>query len=74
MTSIRYASIKDAPTLAQLLGQLGYPTRTDDVAARLLVPRQYPNAVALVADQNGNVVGLVTCHMFPAIHVTAPVA
>ncbi|MHB1095636.1 MAG: GNAT family N-acetyltransferase [Gemmatimonadaceae bacterium] len=74
MTAIREASEEDTATIAQLLGQLGYPARADEVNARLVALRRYPHAVAFVAEQQGDVVGVVTCHSFPSIHVSAPVA
>ena len=74
MTVIRDALEEDAATLAQLLGQLGYPARADEMGARFAALRQYPQALAFVAEQQGDVVGLVTCHMFPSIHASAPVA
>lgn len=66
--------MEDAATIAQLLGQLGYPARAEEVDARLAALGRYPHAVVFVAEQQGNVVGLVTCHMFPSIHASAPVA
>lgn len=74
VTVIRDASAGDTATIAQLLGQLGYPARAAEVDARLVALRRYPQAVAFVAEAQGHVVGVVTCHMFPSIHVSAPIA
>lgn len=66
---IRRAEASDAPALAELLTQLGYPSTDSEIAARLEALRAYPRAVALVAVNGfGEVVGLVTGHLFPSIH------
>jgi predicted N-acetyltransferase YhbS len=72
--SIRAASIDDAAAIADLLGQLGYPATADEAVARLARIDRFRDAVVLVAEVNGEVAGLVTCHILPSIHMSAPVA
>lgn len=72
--TLRLASAADADALAQLLGELGYPAEARELPARLDALEQHPGAVAFVAESGGRVVGVVTCHVIPAIHSTPPVA
>jgi predicted N-acetyltransferase YhbS len=73
--TIRPAAISDAPIICELLSQLGYPAATADIPNRLEAVASFPNAIALVAMNGyGEVVGLVTSHIFPSIHDSAPVA
>src|SRR5881409_1358387 len=73
-TSIRPAVAADVPVMADLLTQLGYPATADEVVARLARLKEFPSATALVAEQDGSVVGLVTGHVFHSIHATELVA
>ena len=72
---IRRATPSDAAVLSGLLGQLGYPASESDIPARLKALEDFPRAAAFVAaDGYGEVVGLVTAHVFPSIHDNGPVA
>ena len=72
---IRPAVASDAQVLSELLTQLGYPSSVSDVAGRLDALATFPRAVAFVAVNGyGEVVGLVTGHLFPSIHDNNPVA
>jgi GNAT superfamily N-acetyltransferase len=72
---IRRAQASDAQALSELLTQLGYPSSVSEVAGRLDALANFPSAVALVAVNGfGEVVGLVTGHLFPSIHDSQPVA
>ncbi|HKC81617.1 MAG TPA: GNAT family N-acetyltransferase, partial [Gemmatimonadaceae bacterium] len=72
---IRPAVASDAEALSELLTQLGYPSTVSDVADRLDALAAFPRAVAFVAINGyGEVVGLVTGHLFPSIHDNNPVA
>jgi predicted N-acetyltransferase YhbS len=67
--TIRGAAPSDAPTLCELLLQLGYPATESEIPARLASLASFPNAAAFVATNGfGEVVGLVTAHLFPSIH------
>jgi GNAT superfamily N-acetyltransferase len=73
--TIRAAAPSDAPILCELLTQLGYPTAEADIPARLGAVASFPRAAAFVATNGfGEVVGLVTTHIFPSIHDNDPVA
>jgi GNAT superfamily N-acetyltransferase len=72
---IRRAEASDAQALSELLTQLGYPSSASEIAGRLDALANFPSAVALVAVNGfGEVVGLVTGHLFPSIHDNQPVA
>jgi predicted N-acetyltransferase YhbS len=71
---IRAAEPSDAATLAVLLDQLGYPATANEIVERLGRLGQLRTAVVLVAEHQGDVVGLVTSHVFPSIHSTPPAA
>lgn len=71
---LRPPSNADAAALSALLGELGYPTTPSAVPARLAALATHPGALAWVAELDGRVVGVVSVHMLPAIHMTEPVA
>jgi predicted N-acetyltransferase YhbS len=73
--TIRPAAPSDAPALCELLTQLGYPASEGEIPARLKALASFPRAAAFVATNGfGEVVGLVTTHIFPSIHDNEPVA
>lgn len=58
--TIRAATLADAPRLAHLSGQLGYPSTPDQVAERLAQIHADPEHVIFVAEQNsGEIAGWV---------------
>ncbi|WP_257387560.1 GNAT family N-acetyltransferase [Tahibacter caeni] len=71
-SSIRAAVAADAPALAGLLGQLGYPTDTTQAAARLARLLADPQAAVFVACRDGPVVGLATVQAHVALNRDAP--
>jgi GNAT superfamily N-acetyltransferase len=75
IVTIRPAVATDAPVLCELLQQLGYPASESEIPARLSAVAAFPRAAAFVATNGyGEVVGLVTGHIFPSIHDNGPVA
>lgn len=72
--TFRAAEAGDAELLAPLLTQLGYPADAHEVPGRLEALAQFPMAVALVAIIGKKVIGLITVHVFPSLHVSQPVA
>ena len=72
--SIRHATAADAEAVAALLGELGYPSTAGDVVARLARLQDFPAATVCVAEIDGVIAGVVTGHVFPAIHVSPIVA
>lgn len=71
---IREASVTDADALSVLVGQLGYPADAQELPGRLEALTGQANAVALVAELERGVVGLVTLHLIRSIHARQPVA
>jgi len=72
--NIREAADGDAPPLAGLLGDLGYPADARDLPRRLTRLGERGTAVAFVAEIEGRVVGVVTAHAFASIHAERDVA
>jgi GNAT superfamily N-acetyltransferase len=72
---IRRARSSDAPAVAVLLGELGYPTEADDAAAQLgrLLDRD-DAGVLVYEDENedGEPLGLITYHVFDLIYRPRP--
>ena len=71
--TIRDARDDDAPAIAELLGQLGYPTEGGAVAGRLERLRIVGDRI-VVADLDGSVVGLAHLQVNPAIEYERPAA
>ncbi|HEX5387695.1 MAG TPA: GNAT family N-acetyltransferase [Gemmatimonadales bacterium] len=71
---IRPARAADADALARLLGQLGYPAAGTDVARRLERMMGSGHATVLVAEQDGEVVGLATFHLMHVLNRARTVA
>jgi GNAT superfamily N-acetyltransferase len=71
---IRDANSEDAASIAGLLEQLGYPSTSEEVAARLLRLSDFGSAIVHVAEAGGQPAGVITCHVFPSIHATTPTA
>src|SRR4051812_8995208 len=72
--TIRHPVVSDAPVMADLLTQLGYPSNTGEIAQRLLPLVDHTHAVIFVAEAEEKVVGVVTAHTFPSLHATEPSA
>jgi GNAT superfamily N-acetyltransferase len=71
---LREPGDSDSADIARLLGQLGYPSTPQEVAARLAVLRaDAPATVMWVAELDGAVVGVATAREFPGIHISTPV-
>ena len=63
---LRTAHPEDADQIAPLLGQLGYPATAQEVRARL------QRADALVAEQDGRIIGLAAIHLRHNLERDAP--
>ena len=72
--TIRPAVAADAPALARMLDQLGYPTEASEIPKRLERMGERPGTTVFVAEQRGAPVGVVTIHLFPSLHTSEPVA
>jgi GNAT superfamily N-acetyltransferase len=67
---VRQAATADGERLAELLGQLGYPTDEASVAERLDYFGDEPAAALFVAVSDGVVVGVAAVHVSPLLEVT----
>jgi GNAT superfamily N-acetyltransferase len=64
---LRPATLQDAPALADLLGQLGYPGTEGFVAKRLRQLAAHPDALLQVAEAGGAVLGFISLHFIPQL-------
>jgi GNAT superfamily N-acetyltransferase len=72
---IRQAAPEDAAALGRLLDQLGYPTNAAEIPKRLENVHARPGTTVLVGEgENGDVVGVVTVHLFHTLHTNEPAA
>jgi GNAT superfamily N-acetyltransferase len=69
---IRFAVTDDAEAIAGLFVELGHPVGTEEMAARLARFEQLGEE-ALVAQVDGEVVGVCVLHATPVLHRPAPV-
>ncbi|WP_033346291.1 GNAT family N-acetyltransferase [Catenuloplanes japonicus] len=67
---VRQATHADGGRLAELLGQLGYPTDETSVAERLDYWSDEPTAAVFVAVSDDVVVGVAAVHVSPVLEVT----
>jgi GNAT superfamily N-acetyltransferase len=72
--TIRDAGPGDAPALAMLIGQLGYPTSVEAVARRMERLRSSNADRLVVAELDGEVVGLASLHTSLSVEYDAPAA
>jgi GNAT superfamily N-acetyltransferase len=68
---IRDACAEDAAAIADLLGQLGYPAETDAVRPRLQRLAEAGDRL-VVAEVDGEVVGLASLHVSPSLEYDEP--
>lgn len=66
--SVRRAGPADAGVIAALLAELGYAIAAADVEARLTELERSGRSGALVAEEGGEVAGVLTLHMVPVLH------
>ena len=66
--SVRDATETDAPVIAELLGGLGYSVERGFIVNRLAMLASRPDDAVLVAEHLGNVVGVISLHLFPLFH------
>ena len=69
--TIRAAKAKDSAVLADLLDQLGYPASASKVAERFGRLAEMASEKMLVAERNGNVIGLISVHLTMLLHTDA---
>ena len=66
---IRSARLGDNERLSELFGELGYAASPEQVADRM----HEPNTQVLVAEQDGEVLGVVVLHVRQPVHRDGPV-
>lgn len=71
---IREATESDADPIAALLGELGYPSAPTAIPARLARLSRGSASLVVLAEEQGQVVGLATGRAFPALHTDALIA
>ncbi len=71
---IRPVTTEDSSALAPLLDELGYPTSASEVAARIPRLSVFGAAIALVAVERGEIVGLATGHRVATLHAPTDAA
>lgn len=71
---VRPAVVGDAPAIARLLGQLGYPVEAIDVPERLERLRRRECAEVLLAWDGDRAVGLATIHVLSVLNRPRDVA
>jgi predicted N-acetyltransferase YhbS len=67
-TNIRPAMSSDSAAIAQLLDELGYPTKTEAIPPRLAALAAEKISIVLVAERDGVAVGIITAHSIASIH------
>jgi N-acetylglutamate synthase-like GNAT family acetyltransferase len=72
--TIRDAGTEDAPAVTELVGQLGYPSSTADVARRLERLTSSLNDRVVVAELDGEMVGLAALQVSLSVAYDDPVA
>ena len=70
--TIRLAALRDADAIAPLLGQLGYPTTADELSERIERLTDRPDGEVLVAELDGEVVGLAAYQLIDVIERPDP--
>jgi len=65
---IRDAAVEDAPSVAELLGDLGYPATIELVQEKIRKLGQRKHDRILVAEKSGIVVGVLSLHIMPLLH------
>jgi GNAT superfamily N-acetyltransferase len=71
---VRDAQTTDSTAVAGLLAQLGYPTAPSNVVVRLARLADDPSNAVLVAEADGDVVGMTSAYVRPLIHHDAAFA
>jgi GNAT superfamily N-acetyltransferase len=68
--TVREAVMTDAPAIACLLEQLGYPALPDEMKGRLQALITHRDYMVFVAETSGHVVGLVGAHIACSLEFT----
>lgn len=74
MTTIRAARESDAPAMAELLAQLGYPSSVASIPMRLAKLHTEGGVVLVAVSGRREVVGVASAVSYAALHTDTPVA
>ena len=74
MIEIRHATAADAPAIATLLTQLGYPTATDDIPSRLDRVEQEGGCALVAAEGAAAPIAVATVARYGSLHKKGQVA
>ncbi len=68
---IRIAISEDAASVADLINQMGYPVSESEAEIRI---QQYstPSYRLMLAEHEGNTIGLIALHIYDVLHLPAP--
>jgi GNAT superfamily N-acetyltransferase len=72
--SIREARPEDAPAVAVLLDELGYPSSENEFRERFARYSEVPGTHLIAAEEGGEVIGLAAMQVMPLMHRDLPVA
>jgi N-acetylglutamate synthase-like GNAT family acetyltransferase len=64
---VREATVDDAPALAPLLGELGYPVESHPLTHRMRRLLVHNDQKVLIAEGEGGALGLLALHVFPVL-------
>ena len=71
---VREAGPADAPAVAMLLGELGYPSSEEEFRARFERYSKFAGTHLIAAEDGGEVIGLGAMQVMPLVHRDLPVA
>jgi len=71
---VREAATRDLAAIAELLGQLDYPTDESSLAERLERYSDVEGAHLILAEEGGEAIGLAALQLMPLMHRDLPVA
>jgi GNAT superfamily N-acetyltransferase len=66
--TVRMAEPSDSRAIADLMGQLGYPTAPSEMQAKVDLFLALPSERVLLAERDGEVVGVLSFHLTPMLH------
>ncbi|HUQ48194.1 MAG TPA: GNAT family N-acetyltransferase [Gemmatimonadaceae bacterium] len=71
---VRDATPGDAPAIARLLGELGYPSEASEIPGRLSRVRAHGGTVVLAVDDDDNPLGLISLTIHWGLHSSGSTA
>jgi len=65
---IRSAKEEDSPQVAELMGELGYPTATQAIRKKIMDFARRESDIVLVAESDAEIIGVLSFHLTPLFH------